>query len=98
LDCGRKDKGNDYSELYDLVKKKVKVIVCMGKDNAKIIEAFKDIVTVIEDTHSMAEAVQRCYKHAKNGDTVLFRRHVPASICTKTTKTRTAIKTCVREL
>lgn len=69
---GGKDKGNDYSELYDLVKKKVKVIVCMGKDNTKIIEAFKDIVPVIEDTHSMAEAVQRCYKHAKNGDAVLL--------------------------
>jgi UDP-N-acetylmuramoylalanine--D-glutamate ligase len=69
---GGKDKGNDYSELYDLVKKKVKVIVCMGEDNTKIIEAFKDIVPVIEDTHSMTEAVQRCYKHAKNGDTVLL--------------------------
>jgi UDP-N-acetylmuramoylalanine--D-glutamate ligase len=69
---GGTDKGNDYSELYDLVKHKVKVIVCLGKDNAKIINAFKDIVPVIEDTHSMAEALQYCYKHAKNGDTVLL--------------------------
>lgn len=69
---GGKDKGNDYSELYDLVKQKVKAIVCLGLDNTKIIAAFKDIVPVIEDTQSMAEALQYCYKHAKNGDTVLL--------------------------
>jgi UDP-N-acetylmuramoylalanine--D-glutamate ligase len=69
---GGKDKGNDYSELYDLVKQKVKTIICLGKDNTKIIDAFREIGPAIIDTHSMEEAVQAAYKHSKNGDTVLL--------------------------
>jgi UDP-N-acetylmuramoylalanine--D-glutamate ligase len=69
---GGKDKGNDYSELYDLVKQKVKAIICMGKDNTKIMDAFREIGPVIVDTHSMEEAIQMAYKHSKNGDTVLL--------------------------
>jgi UDP-N-acetylmuramoylalanine--D-glutamate ligase len=68
---GGQDKGNDYSELYDLVKQKVKAIVCLGKDNAKILNAFKDMVPIY-DTHSMQETVQTCYTLAKKGDTVLL--------------------------
>jgi UDP-N-acetylmuramoylalanine--D-glutamate ligase len=69
---GGKDKGNDYSELYDLVKQKVKAIICLGKDNTKIIDAFREKGPVIVDTHSMEEAIQMAYKHSKNGDTVLL--------------------------
>ena len=52
------DKGNDYSELFSVVKKKVRAIVCLGKDNKKIIEAFTDIVPTIVETSSMEEAVR----------------------------------------
>jgi UDP-N-acetylmuramoylalanine--D-glutamate ligase len=66
------DKGNDYSELFTLVKKKVKAIVCLGKDNKKIIEAFKDKVPTIVETSSMEEAVRSSYYLAKKGETVLL--------------------------
>jgi UDP-N-acetylmuramoylalanine--D-glutamate ligase len=69
---GGVDKGNDYSELYGLVSKKVKAIVCLGKDNSKIIEAFKDKVPTIVETRSMEEAVRSSYYLAKKGYTVLL--------------------------
>jgi len=69
---GGVDKGNDYSELFEVVKKKVKAIVCMGKDNKKIVEVFKDKVTTIVETSSMEEAVRSSYYLAKKGDTVLL--------------------------
>jgi len=66
------DKGNDYTELFPVVRKKVKAIVCLGKDNKKIIEAFKDQVTTIVETTSMEEAVRSSYYLAKKGETVLL--------------------------
>ncbi|MDR2911378.1 MAG: UDP-N-acetylmuramoyl-L-alanine--D-glutamate ligase [Bacteroidales bacterium] len=66
------DKGNDYSELFSIVKKKVKAIVCMGKDNRKIIDVFSDKVATIIETGSMEEAVRSSYYLAKKGDTVLL--------------------------
>ena len=69
---GGVDKGNDYSMLRELVKEKVKAIVCLGKENEKIHNAFSDIVEIIVDTHSSEEAVKRSYKLAKKGDTVLL--------------------------
>ena len=69
---GGVDKGNDYSELFPVVKKKVKAIVCLGKDNKKIIEAFKDKVATIVETTSMDEAVRSSYYLAKKGETVLL--------------------------
>jgi UDP-N-acetylmuramoylalanine--D-glutamate ligase len=66
------DKGNDYSELFPVVRKKVKAIVCLGKDNKKIQEAFKGIVTTIVETTSMKEAVRSSYYLAKKGETVLL--------------------------
>ena len=54
---GGKDKGNDYTEIEDLVKKKVKAIVCLGIDNQKIIDFFKGKKTQIYDTYSMKQAV-----------------------------------------
>ena len=69
---GGVDKGNDYSELFPVVKKKVKAIVCMGRDNKKIIEAFRDKVPTIVETGSMEEAVRSSYYLAKKGDTVLL--------------------------
>jgi len=66
------DKGNDYSELYDLVKSKVKAIVCLGVDNSKILEAFKNVGIDMVETQSMEDAVRSAYFLAKNGDTVLL--------------------------
>ena len=69
---GGVDKGNDYSELFPVVKKKVKAIVCLGKNNKKIIEAFKDKVATIVETTSMEEAVRSSYYLARKGETVLL--------------------------
>ena len=69
---GGVDKGNDYSELYSLVSKKVKAVVCLGKDNSKILEAFKDKVPTIVEARSMDEAVRSAYYLAKKGYTVLL--------------------------
>jgi UDP-N-acetylmuramoylalanine--D-glutamate ligase len=69
---GGVDKGNDYSMLRDLVKDKVKAIVCLGTENEKIHNAFADLVEIIVDAHSSEEAVKRSYKLAKKGDTVLL--------------------------
>jgi UDP-N-acetylmuramoylalanine--D-glutamate ligase len=66
------DKGNDYSELFSVVRKKVKAIVCLGKDNRKIVEAFTDKVPTIVETSSMEEAVRSSYYLAKKGETVLL--------------------------
>lgn len=69
---GGVDKGNDYEMLRDLVKDKVKAIVCLGTDNKKIHEAFKDIVADITDTASAEEAVNVSYRKGKKGDAVLL--------------------------
>lgn len=70
--CGGQDKGNDYNELLDLVKQRVKAIVCLGKDNSKIIAAFKDVVQTIVETDNAADAVAASYKIGKKGDVVLL--------------------------
>ncbi len=72
LILGGKDKGNDYTEIEPLVKKKVKAIVCMGKDNTKLLDFFKDKVEAIYDTHSLQDAVDTCASVAQSGDTVLL--------------------------
>ena len=71
---GGTDKGNDYSILADLVKEKVKAIVCLGIDNAKIHAAFEGIVGKdnMADTHSAEEAVKVASKFAQAGDVVLL--------------------------
>jgi UDP-N-acetylmuramoylalanine--D-glutamate ligase len=72
LVLGGTDKGNDYGLIADLVKEKVKAIVCMGADNKKIVEAFKDIVPVIVETDSAKKAVNASFKMAGKGDVVLL--------------------------
>ena len=71
---GGTDKGNDYSVLEDLVREKVKAIVCLGVDNAKIHSAFEGIVGKdnMTDTASAQEAVQAAARFAKTGDVVLL--------------------------
>lgn len=70
--AGGIDKGNDYSELFPVVKQKVKAIICLGRDNRKIVEAFRDKVNTIIETASMDEAVRSSYYLARKGETVLL--------------------------
>ena len=72
LILGGVDKGNDYSLLMELVKEKVKAIVCMGTDNLKIHEAFGKDVAVMVNTGSAAEAVHSSFQLADKGDVVLL--------------------------
>ncbi|WP_332018636.1 UDP-N-acetylmuramoyl-L-alanine--D-glutamate ligase, partial [Kaistella sp.] len=69
---GGTDKGNDYTEIEDLVKRKVKAIVCLGLDNQKIIDFFKEKKELIYSTSSMEDAVQTAKSLSKSGDTVLL--------------------------
>jgi len=69
---GGVDKGNDYSILADLVKKKVKGIICLGIDNSKIHDAFDGKVDVIVDAGSMNEAVKQAYQIANKEEIVLL--------------------------
>lgn len=72
LILGGKDKGNDYTEIEPLVKEKVKAIVCMGKDNEKLMKFFSDKVPYIRSTHSLEDALKACRELSKAGDTVLL--------------------------
>jgi UDP-N-acetylmuramoylalanine--D-glutamate ligase len=72
LILGGVDKGNDYSILTELVKEKVKAIVCMGTDNRKIHEAFGSVVSLIVNTTSAEEAVQAAFHFGTKGDVVLL--------------------------
>ncbi|WP_332025216.1 UDP-N-acetylmuramoyl-L-alanine--D-glutamate ligase [Kaistella sp.] len=69
---GGTDKGNDYTEIEDLVKRKVKAIVCLGLDNQKIIDFFKEKKELIYSTSSMEDAVKTAKSLSKSGDTVLL--------------------------
>ena len=72
LILGGVDKGNDYELIAELVKDKVKAIVCMGTDNKKIIDFFKDMVPTIIETDSAKKAVNASFKLAEKGELVLM--------------------------
>lgn len=69
---GGVDKGNDYDELLELVKDKVKAIICLGTNNAKIIEAFGGHIQIVEEARSAEEAVRKAYEIGQSGDVVLL--------------------------
>ena len=69
---GGQDKGNDYTPLMPLVREKVKAIICLGIDNAKIMESFANVVDLMIETTSMSEAVKIAYKITEKKDTVLL--------------------------
>ena len=69
---GGVDKGNDYSELMELVNEKVKAIICLGVDNKKIIDSFGSIVDMMVEVSSMNDAVKTAQHIAEKGDTVLL--------------------------
>jgi UDP-N-acetylmuramoylalanine--D-glutamate ligase len=70
--AGGTDKGNDYAPLQPLAQQKVRALVCLGVDNAKLRAAFADYVPHLEETQSMADAVQRAAALAAPGDVVLL--------------------------
>lgn len=72
LILGGVDKGNDYSLLTELVKEKVKAIVCLGTENRKIHEAFGDIVPLMVNTENAKDAVNAAFHFASKGDVVLL--------------------------
>jgi UDP-N-acetylmuramoylalanine--D-glutamate ligase len=72
LILGGVDKGNDYSLIADLVKEKVKAIICLGKDNLKIHEAFGNMISPIVNTGSALEAVHAAFHFSTKGDIVLL--------------------------
>ena len=72
LVLGGVDKGNDYSLIAELIKEKVKAIVCMGTDNKKIVDFFKGIVPVIVEADSASNAVTESFKLAEKGEVVLL--------------------------
>lgn len=72
LVLGGVDKGNDYSLLMDMVKEKVKAIVCLGLDNQKIHAAFDGVLPVVVDTASAQEAVTAAFSYSEKGDVVLL--------------------------
>lgn len=72
LIIGGTDKGNDYREIEDLVKTKVKALIFLGIDNQKLHTFFDGKVSTIEDTNSMEQAVNKAYNLAEEGDTVLL--------------------------
>jgi UDP-N-acetylmuramoylalanine--D-glutamate ligase len=72
LIMGGVDKGNDYTMLFELVEEKVKAIICLGVDNTKIHEAFKNKVQLIIDTASAEDAVKSSFKIAAPGDVILL--------------------------
>ncbi len=72
LIIGGKDKGNDYSQLTEIVKEKCRALVFLGADNSKLHDFFGDFGITILDTHSMADCVKACQSVAQPGDTVLL--------------------------
>jgi UDP-N-acetylmuramoylalanine--D-glutamate ligase len=69
---GGVDKGNDYEELMDLVRDKVKAVICLGVDNKKLLEAFSGVIPTIVEARSAMEAVAYGYRLAKKNETVLL--------------------------
>jgi UDP-N-acetylmuramoylalanine--D-glutamate ligase len=70
--AGGVDKGNDYSVIKDEVKKKVRTLICLGKDNEKLKKSFGDVVKTIKETQSVKELVSMALQEAQTGDVVLL--------------------------
>lgn len=99
LILGGTDKGNDYSEIEDLVKEKVSGLVFMGIDNIALHKFFDGKVDKIVDARSMEEAVKASFSMAKEGDTVLLSPCCASFDLFKNYEDRgSQFKTCVRNL
>ncbi len=99
LILGGTDKGNDYREIEDLVKQKVRALIFLGTDNRKLHDFFDGKVSLIEDARSMEEAVNKAYRLAEKGDTVLLSPCCASFDLFKNYEDRgEQFKTCVRNL
>ena len=99
LILGGKDKGNDYSHIFDLVRQKCKAIVYLGADNKKLHDNFDKFGLPVRDTHNMKDCVKACYELAEPGDTVLLSPCCASFDMFKNMDDRgEQFKTCVREL
>lgn len=70
--AGGVDKGNDYDMIRDLVGRKVKALVCLGKDNTRLVEAFTDTVKYIVESEDIKEVARLAYEYCENNDVVLL--------------------------
>jgi len=70
--AGGTDKGNDYSSLEGMAAEKVKVLICLGVDNKKLMDSFGGIIPTILEAKSMDEAVKLAYQKGIKGDTILL--------------------------
>lgn len=70
--AGGIDKGNEYDSMKPIVREKVKALICLGKDNTKLHEAFTEVLENITETTSMKEAVRMAASMAQEGDVVLL--------------------------
>ncbi len=70
--AGGVDKGNDYNQIKDAVKEKVRALICLGKDNDKLKKAFGGVVPVIRETQSVKELISIALEVARSGDVVLL--------------------------
>lgn len=99
LILGGTDKGNDYTEIEELVKTKVHSLIFLGVDNTKLHNFFDGKVEQIEEARSMEEAVHKAYGLAKKGDTVLLSPCCASFDLFKSYEDRgEQFKTCVRNL
>jgi len=99
LILGGTDKGNDYSEIEELVNEKVTSLIFMGEDNTALMAFFKDKVANIVEVKSMEDAVAEAYKIAKSGETVLLSPCCASFDLFKNYEDRgRQFKTCVRNL
>ena len=99
LILGGTDKGNDYSEIEELVKEKVKALIFMGLDNSPLHNFFDGKIENIVDVQSMEDAVKASYELANGGDTVLLSPCCASFDLFKNYEDRgRQFKTCVRNL
>ena len=70
--AGGTDKGNDYAPLVEFARAKIHTLVCMGLDNAKLVESFTGIIPNIISTSSLDEAMTAARNAAHSGDAVLL--------------------------
>jgi UDP-N-acetylmuramoylalanine--D-glutamate ligase len=70
--AGGVDKGNDYDKIKELVHRKVKYLICLGKDNRKLFNTFKDDLKIVYQTDNIRDAVEQAFSLAKAGDVILF--------------------------
>ena len=70
--AGGLDKGNDYTQIESSVRQKVKALICLGKDNSKLLSFFTPIVPLVFETQDVTQAVQKALSLGESGDVVLL--------------------------